>query len=507
MTATRPPLHRVATRLAVLGLLLGACSTRGAAPPVSTGTPTTRFGDAPSTSNTPTPDRGITWTGCDDDYQCGQLQVPIDHDDPSGPTTSIALVRRPARHPGQRIGPLLFNPGGPGGSAIDLVEGLPLPSRLTDRFDIVGFDPRGAGRSDPLNCRSHLQQIYDDDPSPDTPVEKATFLADSQAYVDECDEKYGPLLPFLGTTDVAKDMDLVRAALGDRQLSYVGFSYGTSIGQEYAQLYPTRVRSMVLDGVVDLSLTGLQGAERQAEGFSEAFAGFARHCQRDGCRLDAPAPEVLDRVLADAERAPIPSPDADRPATSGVVSLGVTQALYSKLYWTDLARALRSAEAGDGSRLVDLADQYLHREADGTFGSGFEIYFAVSCLDQDFPRNPNAVFADADRVETEYPRFGAAVVNDYVRCALWPVPSKPLHPVPATTKGLPAIVVISTTHDPATPYESGVRVANQIPGAVLVTNDGDGHTIYAQGKRCIDTPVDAYLLDPTNPPRDGLRCR
>jgi pimeloyl-ACP methyl ester carboxylesterase len=498
--------HRAAVLLVVLGLVLTACTTKGSAP-AATGAPATRFGEVPSTSSDPVPHRGLAWSDCDDGFQCGHLEVPVDHADPNGPTTTLALVRRPARHPDQRIGALLFNPGGPGGSAIDLVEGLPLPSRLTDRFDIVGFDPRGAGRSDPLDCRSHLQQIYDDDPSPDNPAEKATFLSDSEAFVNECKEKYAPLLPFLGTTDVAKDMDLVRAALGGEQISYVGFSYGTSIGQEYARLFPTRVRAMVLDGVVDLSLSGLQGAEGQAKGFSDAFARFATHCERDGCNLDAPAPIVLDRVMAAAEQTPIPSPHADRPATPGVVSLGVTQALYTQLYWADLARALAAAETGDGSRLVDLANEYLHRNPDGTYESGFEIYFAVNCLDQIFPRDPNAVLADAQRVETEYPRFGAAVVNDYVRCALWPVKSKPLHPVPATTKGLPPIVVVSTTHDPATPYENGVRVAGQIPGAVLVTNEGEGHTVYAQGKQCIDDSVDTYLLDPTRPPKAGLRCR
>lgn len=470
---------------------------------------TTRPGSpdpSPTTTVTPAqPSPPISWKPCDGGFECGRLAVPVDHSRPTGPTIELGLVRHKATDPAHRIGALMLNPGGPGRSAIDLVEGISLPPPLMDRFDLVGFDPRGTGRSQALNCRTHLQQIYDDDPSPDDGAERAELIRDSQAFVDECRRRHGEVLPFLGTSDVARDMDLVRTAIGEEQLTYLGYSYGTSIGQEYASLFPARVRAMVLDGAVDLSLDGLRGAEGQAAGFTTAFDAFVHHCDQEGCGLEGPAEKVVADVVAQAERRPISAPDSNRPAGPGVVNLGITQGLYSEDLWAALGRSLGDAQDGDGSGLVDLADEYLQRNDDGSYESGFEIYFAVSCLDQEFPRDAKAVLAAGARAEARYPGFGAAIVNDYVRCALWPTPAKPIQPVPATTKGLPPIVVISTTHDPATPYRNGVRVAEQIPGAVLVTNEGEGHTIYAAGKACIDDAVTGYLVTVTAPER-GLTC-
>lgn len=504
--------------------VVGGCTDRKdagprPAPNASTTTSTASATDNATTTRSGTPTKGSTattepvepveplaWSSCDESFECATVDVPVDYARPGGASLELVVVRRPAEDPKRRIGALFMNPGGPGGSAIDLVESIALPREITRRFDVIGFDPRGVGRSTPLDCRSHLQQIYDDDPTMEDRADRATFLADSQAFVDECARKYRNLLPHLGSRDVARDMDRIRAALGDRQLDYLGFSYGTVIGQQYAALFPERVRAMVLDGVVDLSVDGLESAQGQAAGFSAALDAFIASCGTgSACGLDDPAGSVIDEVLADSEAEAIPARRTDRPATPGVINLALAQALYSDALWPELARALDQGRDGNGSGLVRLADDYLRRDADGSYPNGFEIYFAVTCLDQDFPRDPKRVMDVAKVVGAAYPRIGEGLVNDYVRCALWPAPSQPLEPVPATTRGLPPTLVISTTGDPATPYVSGARVAEQIPHAVLVTNEGEGHTIFGQGKDCIDDAVTAYLIEEEVPGR-GLVC-
>lgn len=484
--------------------------------PTSTAEPTpttdvTTTTDATSTTSPSTTSTTLAlvteldWKDCDGGFQCATLEVPVDHRDLAGDTIELGLARRPARVPAARIGSLLMNPGGPGGSAVELIESTPLPSTLTDRFDIVGFDPRGVGRSAALDCRTHLQAIYDDDPTIDDAADRRRLLADSKAFVDECRDRHQDLLPYLGTTAVARDMERVRIALGEEQVNYVGYSYGTALGQEYARLYPGRVRTMVLDGVVDLSKSGIEAAASQASGFTRALAAFTAACDRRDCGLGDPAGEVVDEVIASAERRPIPARGADRPAGPGVVNLALAQALYSETLWPQLGRALEDARDGQGAGLVGLADAYLRRDPDGTYSFAFEAYFAVSCLDQAFPRDPQAVLDAAKYIGASYPQVGEGLVNDYVRCALWPVPPDPLAPMPPATKGLPPVVVISTTGDPATPYENGVTVAHQIPGARLVTNVGEGHTVFAQGKGCIDDAVTTYLVH-VKPPAAGLVC-
>ncbi len=458
-----------------------------------------------STTARPSDRQGtLQWSKCDGGFECARLRVPLDYADPGGRTLSLAIARHVASNPDQRIGSLLMNPGGPGGSAIDLIEHDPLSTGLTARFDIVGFDPRGVGRSSPLSCHSHIQEMYDADPVLDNATERSRYLSVSRAFVDECRRKYQTVLPHLGTLDVARDMEEVRKALGEDKLTYVGYSYGTSIGEQYAHLFPTRIRAMVLDGVVDSELTGIQGAARQADGFEHALDLFLADCaSRSSCGLGRTPGKVLDRVIATTAKRPIPAPNADRPATSGVVQLALGQGLYSTELWPQLASAIAEAGRNDGSGLVGLANDYLQRQPDGTYADSFEIYFAVNCLDSAWPRQPDAVLEAAKAVGKRDRRLGEGLVNDYVRCALWPAPPQPLPKL--TAPGSPPIVVISTTSDPATPYASGVAVAKRLPKGVLLTNVGEGHTAFGQGKQCIDGAVEDYLLT-LQPPRTGLRC-
>jgi pimeloyl-ACP methyl ester carboxylesterase len=483
--------------LLVAAALLAACAHEGN--DLEAGTTTTASSGSTATDDgelTPDP---IKWDDCGA-VECATLDAPLDYDDPSGDQIELYVARTPAS--GDRIGALFVNPGGPGAGGAEYAELLPyvLPKDITEHFDIVGIDPRGVGGSSPIDCGVDATELYSVDASIDSPADEKALLDISKEYVDDCGEKYADILPFLGTREVARDMDLVRAAMGDDQLSYLGFSYGTAIGQVYADLFPERVRSMVLDGVLELGPTGLELADEQAAGFETALDRFVEYCDGGhGCDIEGHSLEAVEQVLAKAEEpGGIPAKDADRPAGPGEANLGISYALYSQSLWSQLDGALSSALDGDGTDLVALADGYI--------GIGdFEVYFAVNCIDFAWPTgDPDAFLAAAKATAADSPHFGEALVNDYIRCADWPAPPKPLTPV--TAPGTPPILVISTTGDPATPYEGGVAVADRLENGVLITNEGEGHTVVGNGKACIDDLVAAYLVD-GDVPKDGTTCK
>jgi pimeloyl-ACP methyl ester carboxylesterase len=341
--------------------------------------------------------------------------------------------------------------------------------------------------------------LYGVDPTFEDAADETAYLDVSEEYVEDCEAKYADVLPHLGTRDVARDMDTVRAAMGDEQLSYLGYSYGTVIGQVYADMFPDRVRAMVIDGVVEPGLTGLEAADQQAAGFETALARFAEACDGDeGCAVAGGTLRAVEDVLRLAEEpGGIPVDGDGRSVGPGEANLGISYALYSESLWSDLGDALADARDGDGGGLLDLAEGY------HAIGS-FEIYFAVNCLDSAWPvGDADAVFAQGKATGESSPHFGEALVNDYVRCTMWPAPPTPLEPV--TAPGTPPILVVSTTGDPATPYQSGVAVAERLESGVLVTNEGDGHGVVANGKACIDDMVAAYLVDGVVP-EDGVTC-
>ena len=440
----------------------------------------------------------IVWEECGE-MECASPFVPRDYDDSDGALVQLFVVRSPAT--GDRKGALFVNPGGPGASGAEFASVLPLilPDEIVEHFDIVGVDPRGVGGSTPIDCGVPAEELYGVDPTIDSPADREALLDVSERYVNDCAIRYGELLPHVGTADVARDMDSVRAAMGDDQLSFLGFSYGSAIGQVYADLFPDRVRSMVLDGIVALGPTGIELAAEQADGFETALARYAAYCDAgEGCRTAGDALGAVERALALAEQpGGIPAPDADRPAGPGEAILGVTYPLYAQALWNRLDAAVADALEGDGSGLVDLADAYLGLGA-------FEVYFAVNCLDFAWPADEDAFLQAAKATAADAPHFGEAIVNDYIRCADWPVPADPLEAV--TAPGTPPILVVSTTGDPATPYEAGVTLAERLDNGVLVTYEGDGHTVVADGNDCIDGIVVDYLVNDVVP-RDGVTCR
>lgn len=450
---------------------------------------------------------GIDWRNCGGSFQCATLEVPVDYTKPEGAKLSLALVRLPARDQSKRIGSLLANPGGPGASAIDFVRAWSgiLSRDIRDRFDIVTFDPRGVAASSPIVCHDSLQSLVALDPSPDTSAEWEAARRVSKAFADECKARHASTLPYVGTKNVARDMESLRVALGEEKLTYVGYSYGTVIGAVYADMYPQRVRAFVLDGAVDLSLGFEETIATQAVGFERALAAYVADCDARKCAAsaDGNTAKAIDDLLAKVENQPLAAPSADRVAGPGETLLGIIEPLYSRFSWNSLTRALSDARKGDGSALVNLADQYLQREPDGSYPNLIEANSAVNYVDEDCPKDPEAYVSMAERLAKRAPHFGASAASSGLACAYWPAKPDPLT-VPKAA-GAPPIIVIGTTNDPATPYEWSVAMSEQLETGVLLTHRGEGHTIYAQGDSCIDKAVNAYLLDLTAPAA-GTSC-
>jgi pimeloyl-ACP methyl ester carboxylesterase len=445
-------------------------------------------------SNDGTGDGNVDWQDCGTG-ECAEVEVPVDYDDPDGDTITLSVARSPAT--GDRIGALFMNPGGPGALATEFALGMApaLPSELTERFDIVGVDPRGLGASD-IDCGGDFAELYGGDYSIDEPSDEQELLDVSQEYVDGCESRVGTdVLANLGTENDARDIDAVREAMGDEQMSYVGFSYGTAIGQMLAELFPDRVRAVVLDGVVELGRTGIELAEEQAVGFENALSAFEEDCDSDpSCPIAPDAAGAVDELMDQVEQEPIPA--SPRDLDPGTLAVGMASPLYSQEQWPVFAAAIDEALQGDGTTMVALADEYLS-------GSDFDVYFAVNCLDFAWPESADEHLADGAAAADQAPHFGEPIVNDYVRCPLWPVRGEPLPAV--TAPGTPPILVVSTTNDPATPYEGGVRTAERLETGVLLTYEGEGHTASFGGDACVDDAVTNYLVN-VEPPEDGTTC-
>jgi pimeloyl-ACP methyl ester carboxylesterase len=449
----------------------------------------------------------LTWKSCQPSgFQCATLTVPVDYTRPSGATLSLALIRLPAKHQSQRIGSLLANPGGPGGSAIEFMKAWAnvVSSDIHNRFDLVAFDPRGVGLSTPIVCHDTLQKLVALDPSPDNAAEWTQAETVSKKFADDCAAKYPNLLPYLGTKNVVRDMESIRVALGEDKITYVGYSYGTAIGAVYADMYPTHVRAFVLDGALDLSQDFEQSSGSQIGGFERAFQSYLANCRATHCALAANGdPEAaVDTLMAQVELTPIPS-SADRPAGPGETLTGILGALYSQREWASLTQALTDAIDGDGTGLVDLTDQYLERKQDGSYPNLMEAFNAVSFDDATCPKDPNSYIALVPQFTKLSKHFGPSAAEAGLLCAYWQTTPDQLTTPRAA--GAPPIVVISTTNDPATPYEQGVALSKQLESGHLITHRGEGHTIYAQGDSCVDAAVNAYLINLTTP-ADGLTC-
>ncbi|MCG5432662.1 alpha/beta hydrolase [Mycobacterium sp. MYCO198283] len=446
--------------------------------------------------------------------ECGTLAVPVDYAAPAGERASLAVIRIPAT--GNKIGSLVINPGGPGGSGVEAAISMhpTFPPALLARFDLVGFDPRGVGESTPaIRCNSDEDTDRErQDPGVDySPAGVADADAKIGAFVQRCVDKMGTaFLANVGTVNVAKDLDLLRAALGDEKLTYLGYSYGTAIGSSYAEQFPQHVRALVLDGAVDPNLDPLEAGIRQAAGFQRAFEDFARDCAAAGqCPIGddpANATETFKQLVAPLVQKPAPTSDGRGLSYSDAIT-ATKFALYSKQLWTPLYRGLQSLRAGTGGDdLLLLADAYLRRDQSGHYDNLHDAFVAISCVDNVWPTD-RAAWVEADRRSREVEPFSA--YGEFTghapigACGRWPVPPTS-RPGEVSAPGLPTVLVVSTTNDPATPYTAGVELARQL-GGVLLTYEGTQHLAAYQSDACIDDKVTAYLIDLTLPP-PGTRC-
>jgi pimeloyl-ACP methyl ester carboxylesterase len=456
----------------------------------------------------------LDWADCEGAL-CATLTVPVDYENPQGDTLELALVKVPAKKASKRLGSLVVNPGGPGGSGVDYARAADfiVGKGVRDAYDIVGFDPRGVGRSAPIDCvtDAQLDAFLGADPTPDDAAEEQAFADTAKAFAQSCGTTAGPLLAHVSTQDAARDMDVLRAALGERKLTYLGKSYGTYLGSVYAGLFPEHVGRMVLDGVVAPDLTPEEVNLGQAKGFERATRQWAAYCVEQGdCPLGSSVDAVMKGLrtfLGSVDASPLPKTgdNAVPRLTEGWASLGIAAAMYDQGAWQTLTDAMGDAVGGDGTALMQLADQYADRNPGGQYaGNIMEVIYAVNCLD----KADGSDLAERHRLAQESlkdaPTWGPFLMWSSLPCGYWPVKATGA-PEKITAAGADPIVVIGTTRDPATPYEWSVRLRDQLADASLISFDGDGHTAYTRSNKCVDGAVDAYYLKGTVP-KDGLRC-
>jgi pimeloyl-ACP methyl ester carboxylesterase len=505
----------VLTAFVAVGVALGEGSDdapRVQPTPSPTTPPPASVTRAPEPALTDIYSQRIDWQPCESnaDHDCGTLTVPIDYQDPQGATIDLALLRVPAT--GARVGSLVVNPGGPGapGTSYAAAAARVFREPLLQGFDIVGFDPRGTGRSAPVDCLSdsQLDAYLAEDPTPDTPDEVAAYKAEVLSYGQECKARSGPVLGHVTTIEAARDMDVLRSALGEEKLSYLGASYGTKLGATYAELFPEQVGRLVLDGAVDVSLDGRSMALDQATGFETALRAFVQNCldSTDNCFLGDSLDEGLATIsdlLDSIEDEPLPA--GDRELTVGNAFYGIVTPLYNRDYWFLLSTALASALEGKGSALMSLADAYASRNPDGSYAdNSTEANYAINCLDDPasvpFKKVPS-LFPAFDEAS---PTFGRIFAWGMTGCRGIAVRSSE-KPLDIRGEGAAPILVLGTSRDPATPMKWAEALAAQLDSGVLVERDGDGHTAYNSGNGCTDSIVEDYLLEGTVP-ADGTQC-
>ncbi|PXY32542.1 alpha/beta hydrolase [Prauserella muralis] len=454
-----------------------------------------------------------------DGLECARLTVPLDYSEPGGTTITLGVLRKQASEPGDRIGSLVMNPGGPGASGMTAaaqMAGSVGGSELAKRFDLVGFDPRGIGASQPqVRCLTPRER--DADRAEDTEVDGtrqgvAEQERQERKFAAKCEQRteHGDdMLAHLGTRDVAKDLDVLRSVLGDEKLTFLGYSYGTRIGYTYAEEFPRNVRAMILDGAVDPGQDIVDALVAQGEGFGKAFREFASWCaQRQDCALGndpADATRAYQQLVRPLIDNPVPVGDG-RGLSYEDATTGTIQALYSEQFWQPLNTGLNELRQGQGRTLMALADQYNARDAQGEYDTTQDAFVAIRCVDD--PRvTDRQRLRDAQRRYAEVAPFldpGTPPSSARDACAFWPVPNTSEPHLP-DVEGLPPTLVISTTNDPATPYQAGVNLAKALEGRLL-TVEGNQHTAYlVLGNSCVDEAGTAYLVDGTLP-EEGTRC-
>jgi pimeloyl-ACP methyl ester carboxylesterase len=453
----------------------------------------------PSTTTTTTvalpPAVPVDWTSCGGGLECARVDVPVSYQDPTGATLELALVKNPADDPAQRIGTLLMNPGGPGASGFRRVaRGFRISDEVARRFDIVGFDPRGIGESSPIGCGATVPAFRAEDLAPDTSAEEERLEAAARAVADECAATEGSRLGHYGSVEVVHDLEVIRRALGEARVSFVGISYGTLVGQLWADWYPTSVRALVLDGVVAPGADDVTGSTAQAAGIDQAFQAIEAACEAEpACPLHddgglGAAYDELARRVEDGE---------GRGSGVGPTQLAYAAfwATYDDATWPALWHAVDRGLAGDLAGVADLAGSFT-RLVD------YAPFAIVSCLDGPHPEGYDAWARASAPIAERSPRFGRVLANELLPCAFWPPGT--YEPAPLAAEGAPPILVVGSTGDAATPYETAVSIARQLESGVLLTVELDGH-VAIDDSECADAAITRYLVD-LMPPGPGVRC-
>lgn len=454
----------------------------------------------------------VAWESCAaGGFDCAKVQVPRDWQDPGAGALDIAIIRHRAEN-GAPVGSLLVNPGGPGVSGVDRVRDSLAGSvgpRLAEAYDVIGFDPRGVGASTAVNCYdgadldAYLFDVVDDERGSDAWAEEIEER--DAAFVEACEANSGGILPFISTENAARDMDVLRAVLGESTLNYLGYSWGTALGADYAELYPDRVGRMVLDGALDPTVPAHLIGVGQMKGFQQSLEAFLTDCLRyEDCAFRGTLDDALadlGSLFASVDARPVDSADG-RQLGGDTLMIAVLAALYSPASWAYLRLALTTLQDGDPTSAFTLADAYSERRGGDYVGNSEEAFPAYNCMD--YPRSTEAEGEEAIAQLEQVAPLAAEYALAPDLCAAWPYPPTGTRG-PITAAGAAPIVVVGTTSDPATPYEWSVSLAEQLESGVLITRVGEGHTGYNKGNPCVDAAVDSYLIDGAAPEAD-LRC-
>ena len=495
--------------VALCVLVLAGCGLLPA--PDATSTPILRGVDP---ALTPYYGQRLVWKDCGDGYRCTTARAPLDWSDPDGARIRLALAMRPAS--GDRIGTLFTNPGGPGVAGVDFLKtsGDTFFDRaLRDRYDIVSWDPRGVGRSSAVDCygTEGLDRFLfaDPDEPEGSPALARAVDGQGEAFGAACATRTGALLAHVGTADTVRDLDMLRAAVGSTKLDYFGFSYGTYIGALYADRFGPNVGRMVLDGAVDPSKSTFEESLANTRAFGDALQAYLRHCLRSsscpftGLTVGGSIERIADLLLS-LRASPVRAADG-REVNSAVLRTAINAALYDEGSWKYLTQGFEGIQRGDPGVVQALADSYVERGPKGYTGNLFEAIYAINCLDKPVTSDPAAERREGERIAAADPLRAADNTEDLGDpvCSQWPVPVQG-EVKRVTAAGAPPILVLGTTGDPATPYAWAQSVAGQLPGGVLLTLQGEGHTAYRTGNACINRRVDDYLVTGTVPA--PIRC-
>jgi pimeloyl-ACP methyl ester carboxylesterase len=480
---------------------------------------------ATSTTSTPAPDTGVSpdlkpyytqtlhWTTCGN-FQCTDAKAPLDWKSPAEGSISLALIRQPAK--GKKLGSLLVNPGGPGGSGYDFVQqsvNYAVDSTLQQNYDIVGFDPPGVGHSTEVKCYDPKQMdSYLYDITPGTVGSDAWIAAQEKLatqFGQACKKNTGALLDNVDTVTAARDLDLLRAVLGDKKLTYLGYSYGTYLGTIYAKLYPKNVGRMVLDGALDPAASNFEVTKVQSEGFESALRAYLQDCITNnkqcpfkGDTVDS-AMQTIGNLLASVQASPIRNSDGRELGANSLLT-AIIYPLYDASAWPVESQMFASVMKGDAGEAFQLADEYNGRNSNGTYqDNSTEAFMAINCLDYSYNDDPAVMHEQAAELDKAAPTIGPYFGYGDISCATWPYKTT-VQRGPVHAPGTPPIIVVGTTNDPATPYVWAQNLAKELDSGHLVTYHGQGHTAYNKSNSCVNDAVDNYFVHGTVPAKDPM---